>query len=192
MHRVSVLLACIAFLGATSGSTQEMSLKEVARGRGGRATQTSYISSPVKTLGELIAESDAIFEGRIAAAVSRLSPDETRVLTDLTVVPFRVFKADARIDALWKTAKPIVVQIPGGKVVEDRYELESVNHSFPEGVLREGMQVIGFVKYYDHLNSYVFHGGEFGVFRIAAQRVLPLTATVARRRGDQASAVRNL
>jgi hypothetical protein len=185
MMRQSVsIVACLA-LFAISVSAQEVSLKVLARQRGGRATQTSFVDSPVKTLPELVSEADAIVEGGIAAAVSRLSSDESRVFTDLTVIPLRILKSDARTAAAWTSSRPIIVQMPGGTLVDDGLQLTSINEHFRDGLLSEGVEIIAFVKYYEHLNSYVFHGAEFGVFRIESGQVKTLTARAAERRGDR-------
>src|SRR3954452_23679481 len=113
---------------AVSVSAAQVSLKELARLNGGRATRMAEPNLPVTTMPELVSQSDTIVHARIVRAVSKLTRDETRVVTDYELVPLRVFRQRQTKSRRVPTAPlPLVMRIPAGRVHVDGLELVSDN-----------------------------------------------------------------
>ena len=87
-------LTIVLTLGV-SASAAQVNLKELARRNGGRAVVISDAMLPVTSVAELVSQSDTIVHARIMHAVSKLTPDETRVVTAYELAPLRFFRQRA-------------------------------------------------------------------------------------------------
>src|SRR3954451_12739786 len=117
---------------AVSVSAAQVSLKELARLNGGRATRMAEPNLPVTTVPELVSQSDTIVHARIVRAVSRLTPDETRVVTDYELVPLRFFRQRQTQNRVPRVPVPLVMRLAAGRVHVDGLELISDNSAFPQ------------------------------------------------------------
>jgi hypothetical protein len=176
-------LAIVLTLGV-SVSAAQMSLKELARLNGGRATMMAEPLLPVTTMPELVSQSDTIVHARVVRAVSKLTPDETRVVTDYELVPLRFFRQRQTQSRVPTAPVPLVMRVPAGRVHVDGLELALDNSAFPEPWLREGDECLVFLQYDSQIAEYIPYGGPFGMFRVVNGRVRPLTEFVAGKRPD--------
>lgn len=181
--RIHAGLTIVLAVGV-SVSAAQVSLKELARLNGGRATRMADPNLPVTTMPELVSQSDTIVHARIVRAVSRLTPDETRVVTDYELVPLRFFRQRLTKSRVPTAPVPLVTRLPAGQVHVDGLELVSDNSAFPEPWLREGDECLVFLKYDSEIAEYIPYGGPFGMFRVVNGRVSPLTEFVAGKRHD--------
>lgn len=180
---IRVGLTIVLTLGV-SVSAAQVSLKELARLNGGRATRMAEPNLPVTTMPELVSQSDTIVHARIVRAVSKLTPDETRVVTDYELVPLRFFRQRQTKSRVPTAPVPLVMRVPAGRVHVDGLELVSDNSAFPEPGLREGDECLVFLQYDSEIAEYIPYGGPFGMFRVVNGRVSPLTEFVAGKRHD--------
>jgi hypothetical protein len=109
------------------GAQESLSMKQIARERGGTAINLLYVSPPALGMADLVKRSDLIVRGRITSQVSRLSDDESTVYTDYTITPGRILKkpVELGISAAPGAVPEIIMQQPGGKVVVDGLHLET-------------------------------------------------------------------
>jgi hypothetical protein len=182
---IRVGLTIVLALGV-SVSAAQVSLKELARLNGGRATRMAEPNLPVTTMPELVSQSDTIVHARIVRAVSKLTPDETRVVTDYELVPLRFFRQRQTKSRVPTAPVPLVMRVPAGRVHVDGLELVSDNSAFPEPWLREGDECLVFLQYDSEIAEYIPYGGPFGMFRVVNGRVSPLTEFVAGKRHEAA------
>lgn len=167
------------------------SLRDRAKQEGGTATTIMDFEFDVVGVPELPSQSDLVLYGRIVEAKPRLSRDESYVTTDYVIAPLRILKQTKPMN----TARPgettqIVVNRPGGTLIDGRYRLSTSVDAYPESeALKKGEEAIVFLQHRANAGEYGFTGGPFGVFRVADGRVHPMTHEVASRRGDKPAAV---
>ena len=181
---ISVGLTIVLTLGV-SVSAAQVSLKELARRNGGRAVMMADPSLPLTTMPELVSQSDTIVHARIVRAASKLTPDETRVVTEYELAPLRFFRQRAPAKSRVPTGPvPLVMRLPAGRVYVDGLELAMDNSAYPEPWLREGDECLVFLRYDSEIAEYIPYGGPFGIFRVIDGRVSPLREFVAGKRHD--------
>jgi hypothetical protein len=81
--------------------SQSVTLVDKARQNGGTATVSFDITSPVMSLSDLARHATMIVRGRVESAIPTLSPNRDYVVTDLTIIPIRVYRAYASVAATW-------------------------------------------------------------------------------------------
>ena len=176
-------LTIVLTLGV-SVSAAQVSLKELARLNGGRATMMAEPLLPLTTMPDLVSQSDTIVHARIVRAVSKLTPDETRVVTDYELVPLRFFRQRQTKSRVPTAPVPLVMRLGAGRVHVDGLELVLDNSAYPEPWLREGDEYLVFLKYDSEIAEYIPYGGPYGIFRVVDGRVSALTEFVAGKRHD--------
>jgi hypothetical protein len=163
----------------------QVSLKDMARQNGGKALTKVQPNLPLTTMPELVSKSETIVHARIARAVSKLTPDETMVVTEYELAPLKFFRQRAPAQSRVPTGPvPLVMRIPAGRVYVDGLELVFDNSAFPEPWLHEGDECVVFLQYDSGLAEYIPYGGPHGIFRVVNGRVSPLTEFVAGKRHD--------
>src|SRR3954469_9961477 len=105
-------LTIVLTLGVSVSAAAQVSLKELAGLNGGRATRMAEPNLPVTTMPELVSQSDTIVHARIVRAVSKLTPDETRVVTDYELVPLRFFRQRQTKSRVPTAPVPLVMRVP--------------------------------------------------------------------------------
>jgi hypothetical protein len=182
--RIHAGLTIVIAVGVSVSATQ-VSLKELARRNDGRAVVMAQPHLPLTTMLDLVSQSDTIVHARIVRAVSKLTPDETRVVTEYDLAPFRFFRQRAPAKSRVPTGPvPLVMRVPAGRVYVDGLELVWDNSAFPKPWLREGDECLVFLKYDSEIAEYIPYGGPYGIFRVVNGRVSPLTEFVAGKRHD--------
>jgi hypothetical protein len=182
----TVVLACSIALSPLSALGQ--TLPEIARTLGGSATNGMDIDAPISRPADLMSRADLVVNGRVTSATTRLNADQSYVMTDYTIAPIQVFK-QKRLDTVSTPGmvSTIVVQRTGGSLTTaDGLHLSTDVNIYPESeTFREGEEVVLFLIYYADTKMYTFATGEFGVYRIRNGMATLMTASAAKRRGDQ-------
>jgi hypothetical protein len=182
--RIRAVLTIVLTLGV-SVSAAQVNLKDLARRNGGRAVLMADPNLPLTTMPDLVSQSDTIVHARIVRAVSKLTPDETRVVTEYELAPLRFFRQRAPAKSRVPTGPvPLMMRLPAGRVYVDGLELGVDNSAFPEPWLREGDECLVFLKYESEIAEYIPYGGPFGIFRVINGRVSALREFVAGKRHD--------
>jgi hypothetical protein len=178
--RCSPLLLAVVLWPALVAA-QGMSLKEIARAHGGKASSSSDVDLPSASLPEFVQEADYIVEARILTKRGVLSSDETMVRTQYEILPLRVFK-----DPLNTAVRPtigsgmrLVISQPGGRMTIDGLHLESTNNLFPVEGLKVGNTFIMFLRHDVADGVFQFLRGPYGVYAVEGNSVLPSTRTAA-------------
>jgi len=182
MKQISVLAVVLAL--GTSLSAQ-LSLRVSAR-ETGSSTRVWDVLMPVLKVENIAPEASAIVRARVLAITTRLSEDETDVLTDYELLPLRFYKGSIPAQSHPGLAEQLVVTRLGGTVKVDGLTLTTKIDIFPDNEdLRPGEDVIAFLQRSPNRSGYEFAGGPFGVFQIADGTVAGWTKSVRSRRHDQ-------
>jgi hypothetical protein len=141
----AVLFFCLA-IEAPALFRQKLTLKEIARVNGGRASTRINVNVPFASWETLADSAELIVRGQIASVQPRLTRDDDNILTYVSVAPLEFLKGVHR-QALPKPgfASGIVFVHGGGKVVVDELELTVHHEMAPEPALQVGEQVIAFL-----------------------------------------------
>jgi hypothetical protein len=91
-----------------------------AKEQGATASNSIDIEFPVLSQRQLLSESDLVLRGRIVAAKTSLSEDESWVVTNYEITPTHVVKQTAPMNtARPGEVTPIILRLLGGTVVVD-------------------------------------------------------------------------
>jgi hypothetical protein len=178
------LALALASLPVSVVTLQRRSLKEMARENGGKALISSEVELPAAPLPQLVGETDFIVEATILSKRGVLSADETRVLTEYTILPLKVLKDKVGV-ATRPTPGPgaeLVVRQPGGQMVVDGLELEYLTNLFPLDGLQVGRTYVMFLYRDTREGGFAFVRGPFGVFLLDGKSVFPATKAAAQLR----------
>jgi hypothetical protein len=181
----TIIVVC--FVLTIAADQQPVSLKDSARHNDGKAVVVIDVDSPILTLEEVTQRASVVMQGVVQSAETRLSADETVVVTEYRINPLRVYKAPAQTSPRPGAASPIIVEVPGGRVTIDGLELRTVVNEFPEAEsLVAGERVFLFLSPQEgQTGRFRLTGGAFGGLRVSNNTVLPLTSQAGLRRGDQ-------
>jgi hypothetical protein len=164
------------------------SLVDIARQNGGSAGSVTDVCGPVQSLLDVLSQSELVVHGRIVDVKTRLSSDETQVITEYTIAPIQAFK-DTRPASVSTpgAVSRIVVQRTGGTLLTtDGLRLWTSINSFPASeCFALGEEVVAFLAYNNDTRAYYFASGAFGAYRIRDGMVTPMTREVVSRRGDR-------
>ncbi|HSL20483.1 MAG TPA: hypothetical protein VK886_03045 [Vicinamibacterales bacterium] len=167
-------------------SPVEQSLRELAKE--GLGTQNSLsVVLPVVTVGDLLETSELILHGRIGHSATRLTSNDSIVVTDYAILPIRIFKQTkvTGVAAQPGPTNPIVVTIAGGTVVDGEHRLTTIVNLYPASeMFRVSEEVFLFLVFDPTEKTFLLNGGPFGAFRVTDGSVLPMTKSVTSRRGD--------
>jgi len=179
------ILACCITLSPLTGAAQ--TLPEIARLHGGSANSMIDIDSPLSKPVDLFAQADLVVHGRVTSVNTRLNADQTIVITEYKVTPFKAFK-ERRTEGVPRPGmvEDIVVQRSGGNLVTpDGLHLSTTVNIFPDSeAFRVGEEVLLFLTYDADSRSYRFTSGEFGAYRLRNGMAMLMTANAAQRRND--------
>jgi len=171
-------------------AAQQPSLKEMARAQGGTAGQVVDAHSPVMELPALIADSVLVVHARVVNQRTTLNRDETIVMTEYTLEPFRIPLARSTESSARPGQVKIIVRRPGGTLSVDGLTLTTDVNDYPEeAALKTGEDALFFLSRDQDEGFYRPLGGPFGILRIKGGQTKPLTPSVARRRGDKPEAL---
>jgi len=177
-----------ALIVASFVSLPAQSLRDAAKKLGGAADNTYNAEPQRRSRDELVSTSEMIVHARISGIRTLLVEDDTLVATEYYFVPLQMIKQviAQRSAARPGAMPPLTVRRIGGRMVEGEYRYSTMNHDFPESeALKIGDETILFLQFDAARGVYAFTDGPFGVFRVADDKVLPLTGLVAKVRADQ-------
>ena len=164
------------------------SLPDIARQNGGSAGSVTDVCGPVPSMADVMSQSELVVHGRIVDVKTRLSLDETQVVTEYTIAPIQAFKDGRPASATTPGAvSKIVVRRTGGTLLtNDGLRLWTSVNIFPENeCFALGEEVVAFLAYNSDTRGYYFASGGFAAYRIRDGRVTPMTSEVVSRRGDR-------
>jgi hypothetical protein len=129
----------------TSG--QALTLKEMARANGGKASTRVTVNEPFGSWQILTASSGIIVHGQVASVEPRLTKNEDNILTYVSLAPLELLKGSHQQQPVSKPGftSGIVFVYGGGNVVVDGLELTVINEAAPEPALKVGEQVVAFL-----------------------------------------------
>jgi hypothetical protein len=174
-----VLLLCLA---PGVAQTLGQSLPDIARQQGGSATTLIDVDVPVAHPPELMRHSDLVIHGRVVNVTTRLSSDDSDVVTEYTITPIQAFKARRGMSAETPGIVPtVVVERPGGRLLTgEGLRLSTSINLFPESeCFTVGEEVVAFLTYQSDARRYRFTSGEFGAYRLKNGMVSPMTRNAA-------------
>jgi hypothetical protein len=141
----AVLLVCLA-IAAPAVLGQKLTLKEIARVNGGKASTRISANVPFGSWERVADTAELIIRGQITSVQPRLTRDDDNILTYVSLAPLEFLKGIHK-QALPKPgfASGIIFVHGGGKVVVDGLELTVHHEMAPEPALQVGEQVIAFL-----------------------------------------------
>jgi hypothetical protein len=167
-------LSLAVFVLSVDSFAQIRTLREMVIDRNGPVNSATGANQPPISLDELVRHSDMIVRGKVATAVSYLSPDDTEVYTDLTVgnVTF-VHPPEAAFTSKPGRAPSVVVTQLGGTVkVEGHLVRRTHSNLLPVPVGTEAIFLL--VRENGKL---MIAGRYLGVLAVEDNRLNPLTRT---------------
>ena len=182
------LFTVVALTLASFVSFPAQSLREAAKKLGGAADNTFNAEFQQRSRDELVSASDVIVRARISGIRTLLIEDDALVATEYDFIPLQMIR---QVNAQRSAARPgamppLTVRRIGGRMTEGPYRYSTINHDFPESeALKIDDEAILFLQFDPATGGYAFTDGPFGVFRVANDKVLPLTRLVAKLRDDQ-------
>jgi hypothetical protein len=183
------LLACVLSIG--QAVPQGDSIVDKARRHGGAVTIGLHVMPAVGTVEELANVSSLILRGKVVSLATRLSKDETIVVTEYEIAPQTFYKGSFAVQSRPGFVAGLIVQRPGGKMNVNGLRLATTLDDFPEWEApKVGEELILFLMRSEvEPSKFVMIGNASGAFRIAEGKVAALTAEVAQRRGDSPQTV---
>jgi hypothetical protein len=169
----------------TVSTVSGQGLRDKARQQGGTASTAISVNSPITDPAKAMSLSDLVIHGRVIELKTRLTEDESDVVTEYTITPIQAFKDRRATTVATPGGIPkIVVRRSGGRLVtEDGLRLSTSVNVFPEGeCFVVGDEVVVFLIYHNDTGVYTFSAGEFSAFRVRDGKVSPMTKRVAERR----------
>jgi len=116
---------------ASQSSAQQQSLIELARANGGSASVVIDVCGPRSTVESIVGPSSLIVRGMVRSARAKLSPDETEVVTEYELIPFRLYKGSLPPLDRPGAQPPIRFTIPYGTLDIDGVHLSTTVNVFP-------------------------------------------------------------
>jgi hypothetical protein len=186
----SVLLVCIC----ATVSSQQPSLKEMARAEGGTAVAIVDLYTPAMDVPALTANAHLVVHARIVKQRTLLNKAETTVMTEYTLVPLRVPLARSAVPSATPGEQEIVVRRPGGTVIVDGLRLRTDVDVYPESeaALKTGEEALFFLVHDQDGGFYRPVAGPFSIFRVSAGKAKAFTTFVARHRGASSAPLSDL
>lgn len=176
------VIGCIA----SQSNAQQQSLIVSARANGGSAHVTLDVDGPVSTIDTMVGPSSLIVRGLVRSATTKLSPDETDVITEYELIPFRLYKGSVPPLDRPGMQPPVRFTIPFGTLDIGGLHLSTFVNCFPPAEMpRPGEEVIVFLYHEPLWQTYVLWGAEFAAFRVNEGYVFGLTRSARDRRGDK-------
>jgi hypothetical protein len=185
---MKVSAAFVICLAVSASPAPGQSLVDSARQNGGSSGAMIDVCGPVPSLAIVMALSDLVVHGRVVDVKTRLSSDETRVITEYTIAPIQAFKDTRPASvAIPGAVSKIVVRRTGGTLLtNDGLHLWTSVNIFPETeCFTLGEEVVAFLGYDSDSHVYYFAAGGFAAYRIGDGMVTPMTREVVSRRGDR-------
>jgi hypothetical protein len=171
---------------ASHSSAQEQSLVVTARGNGGSASVVIDTCGPLSTVESIVGPSSLIVRGMVRSATAKLSPDETLVVTEYELIPFRLFKGSVPPLDRPGAQPPIRFTIPFGTLDIDGLHLSTSVNVFPAAEMpRPGEEIVVFLYLRPDWHTYALWGGDLAAFRVTDGMVVGLTRGARDRRGDK-------
>lgn len=179
MRKTAILLV-VLLLPSTATS---QSLRELARQRGGEATNSLDCDTGAGLPGQLIAEATVILRGVVSEVRSKLLEDASFVATEYTIMPSHVLRQPSE----WNhEPSKLVVRHVGGTVIENALRMSTSTNLYPESErLALGDDVILFLIASPTTKD-IYHSvdGPSGAFKVQDGKVVAMTNEAAARRGD--------
>jgi hypothetical protein len=183
------LMAAVALAIPSIGG--QTSLVRMARENGGSAMNTLDVDMPIRRVETIAQESSTIVTARIVSVGSRLSGDESVVMTDYEIAPIQFYKGETVARSRPGFAGRLVVSRVGGTVVANGLTMTTQVNLYPEDeTLQQGDEVIVFMQRDQGEERFRFSGGPFGVFRLSSGMVDGFTGNVRSRRQDRPETIR--
>ena len=180
-----ILVGVIACIASEAGAL-EQSLIATARANGGTARVAIAVDYPLLTVESIVGPSSLIVRGVVRSATAKLSPDETLVVTEYELIPFRLYKGSVPPLDHPGAQPPIRFAIPYGTVDIDGLHLSTTVDTLPESEMpRPGEEIIVFLSQKPSWHTYALWGGPFAAFRVTDGMVVGLTRETRDRRGDK-------
>jgi hypothetical protein len=168
---------------ASQSSAQQQSLIELARANGGSASVVIDVCGPRSTVESIVGPSSLIVRGMVRSVRAKLSPDETEVVTEYELIPFRLYKGSLPPLDRPGAQPPIRFTIPYGTLDIDGVHLSTTVNVFPAVEMpRPDEEIVVFLYQSPDWHTYALWGGEYAAFRVIDGRVVGLTSEA---RGSQ-------
>jgi hypothetical protein len=169
-------------------STPTQKLHDIAVAKGGSVQNSITLEYESANIRRLVEQSDVIVQGIVRSVTPHLDPGEEFVVTDCEVDAGRFFKQRVPVAFAARpahTAK-LVVQHPGGTVVDGQYRLTTLAYQYKtKDEFRPGEEMILFLVLNKEAGVFDLSSGPFGAFRIRNGAVEALTPEAAKERGDR-------
>lgn len=186
IHQLAVVTLALAL---SSGYAQTKdSLRSKARAKGGVGTNQLTVHAGPRSVSELSKRAQLIAHGRVTSVRSHLTPDESFVVTDVTVEPIRLLKEDISVLTRRQPGgtKALIVRHLGGTVTEGELTMTTSVNLFPlDERLVSGDEVICFLRYNEAERVFELIEGPFAAFRVREGRVHALNREAQRASGGQ-------
>jgi hypothetical protein len=185
---MKVSAAFVICLALSASPALGQSLVDSARQNGGSSGAVIDVCGPVPSLAIVMALSDLVVHGRVVDVKTRLSSDETQVITEYTIAPIQAFKdtRPASVTIPGAVSKIVVRRTGGHLLTNDGLHLWTTVNIFPETeCFTLGEEVVAFLGYDSDNHVHYFAAGGFAAYRIRDGMVTPMTSEVGSRRGDR-------
>lgn len=180
-----LILAALIVSMASQTTAQRQSLIVAARANGGTANVDIEVNGPIGTVESMIEPSSLIVRAVVLSATTKLSPDETDVVTEYELVPSRFYKGSLPLHSRPGVQRPLRFTIPYGTVDIDGLHLGTSVNIFPAAEMpRPGEDIIVFLYESQDWRTYALCCGAFAAFRVIDGQVVGLTEVARERRGD--------
>jgi len=171
-----VLVGVVVFLASPSSAQQ--SLIEQARANGGTANVVIDVDGPISTVESMTEPSFLIVRGSVRSATTKLSPDETQVVTEYELLASRFYKGSLPALARPGATLPLRFTIPFGTLDIDGLHLHTGVNIFPAAAMpRAGDDIIVFLNE-RRWQMYELCCGAGAAFRVIDGHVVGLTSAV--------------
>jgi hypothetical protein len=177
-------IAFVIYAATNVSPALGQSLVDIARQNGGSAGSVTDVCGPVSSLLDVSSQSELVVHGRIVDVKTRLSSDETVVITEYTIAPIQAFKdtRPASVTIPGAVSKIVVRRTGGHLLTNDGLHLWTTVNIFPETeCFTLGEEVVAFLGYDSDSHVHYFAAGGFAAYRIPDGLVAPMTRE---RRGD--------